>query len=64
MSQSNEIPPDRDWRDPGKPRNPEDDEIGIGGWIRKPDGTWEKLKPKQSDLGDQDDAGNNDKTDD
>ena len=35
-----------DWRDPSKPRNPEDDVI-IDGWRRRKDGTFEKIEPKE-----------------
>jgi len=33
---------DYDWRDPSKPRNPEDDVI-VDGWRRRADGTFEKI---------------------
>lgn len=39
----------RDWRDPAKERDPEDDETGIGGWRRKEDGTWEKAPSKSEE---------------
>jgi len=34
---------DYDWRDPSKPRNPEDDAI-VSGWRRRADGTFEKVE--------------------
>ncbi|MBD2683269.1 MULTISPECIES: hypothetical protein [Nostoc] len=36
-------PIDYDWRDPSKPRNPEDDVI-VDGWRRRADGTFEKVE--------------------
>lgn len=33
---------DYDWRNPTKPRNPEDDVI-VDGWRRRADGTFEKV---------------------
>ncbi|MBA3920199.1 MAG: hypothetical protein H0X31_00250 [Nostocaceae cyanobacterium] len=38
-----ESPIEYDWRDPTKPRNPEDDVI-VDGWRRLADGTFEKIK--------------------
>ncbi|YAF99303.1 MAG: hypothetical protein AB3A66_29585 (plasmid) [Nodularia sp. CChRGM 3473] len=35
-----------DWRDPSKPRNPEDDVI-VDGWRRRADGTFEKVESKE-----------------
>lgn len=32
-----------DWRDPSKPRNPEDNVI-VDGWRRRADGTFEKVE--------------------
>ncbi|MEA5505949.1 hypothetical protein VB735_23090 [Halotia wernerae UHCC 0503] len=58
MSETNESNPEKippvdpkpsnetvgyDWRDPSKPRNPEDDVI-VDGWQRRADGTFEKVK--------------------
>lgn len=37
-----DVPIDYDWRDPSKPRNPEDDVI-VDGWRRRADGTFEKI---------------------
>ncbi|BAZ13220.1 hypothetical protein NIES4071_50590 [Calothrix sp. NIES-4071] len=37
---------DYDWRDPSKPRNPEDDVI-IDGWRRCADGTFEKVEDNE-----------------
>ena len=33
-----------DWRDPSRPRNPEDDVVGYGGWKRRADGRWERVQ--------------------
>ncbi|MBE9213648.1 MAG: hypothetical protein HC836_15985 [Richelia sp. RM2_1_2] len=38
----------RDWRDPSKPRDPEDDLI-VDGWRRRADGTFEKIENKEED---------------
>lgn len=35
-----------DWRDPSKPRNPEDDII-VNGWRRRADGTFEKVNESE-----------------
>ncbi|MBD2492685.1 hypothetical protein [Aulosira sp. FACHB-615] len=37
-----------DWRDPSKPRNPEDDGI-VDGWRRRADGTFEKVEEKEAE---------------
>ncbi len=39
---------DYDWRDPSKPRNPEDDEI-VDGWRRCADGTFEKIEDTEAE---------------
>lgn len=39
-------PIDYDWRDPCKPRNPEDDII-VDGWRRRADGTFEKVDKEE-----------------
>ncbi|MHC5862762.1 hypothetical protein [Nostoc sp.] len=36
-----------DWRNPLKPRNPEDDVI-VDGWRRRADGTFEKVKDREA----------------
>ncbi|MBD2454847.1 hypothetical protein H6G80_12225 [Nostoc sp. FACHB-87] len=36
-----------DWRDPSKPRNPEDDVI-VDGWRRRADGTFEKIEDTEA----------------
>ncbi|GEM_PF-3112425 len=38
-----------DWRDPSKPRNPEDDVI-VDGWRRRDDGTFEKVGETKQDT--------------
>lgn len=42
-------PIDYDWRDPSKPRNPEDDVI-VDGWRRLADGTFEKVDETEQNL--------------
>lgn len=37
-----------DWRDPSKPRNPEDDVI-VDGWRRRADGTFEKVEDTEAE---------------
>ncbi|MDZ8240568.1 MAG: hypothetical protein RMZ69_26030 [Nostoc sp. ChiQUE01a] len=39
---------DYDWRDPSKPRNPEDDVI-VDGWRRRADGTFEKVEDVETE---------------
>jgi hypothetical protein len=41
----------RDWRDPSKPRNPEDD-VPTKGWRRREDGTWEKIENEPNEQQD------------
>lgn len=38
----------RDWRDPSKPRNPEDDVV-VRGWRRRADGTFERVDQDDSE---------------
>ncbi|WP_375495387.1 hypothetical protein [uncultured Nostoc sp.] len=39
---------DYDWRDPTKPRNPEDDVI-VDGWRRRADGAFEKVEDAETE---------------
>ncbi|MCM0589502.1 MAG: hypothetical protein KA716_04285 [Gloeotrichia echinulata DEX184] len=39
---------DHDWRDPSKPRNPEDDVI-VDGWRGRADGTFEKIEDTEKE---------------
>lgn len=48
-------PIDYDWRDPSKPRNPEDDVI-VDGWRRRADGTFEKVESEQNSDSEKDDS--------
>lgn len=45
-------PIDYDWRDPSKPRNPEDDAI-VDSWQRLADGTFEKVEEDKQNLNDE-----------
>lgn len=46
-SESSEKTVNYDWRDPSKPRNPEDDLI-VDGWRRRADGTFEKVEDTEA----------------
>lgn len=48
QTQSTEQVTNYDWRDPSKPRNPEDDVI-VDGWRRRADGTFEKVEEKEAE---------------
>lgn len=46
-SESSDKTIEYDWRNPLKPRNPEDDVI-VDGWRRRADGTFEKVKDREA----------------